>query len=216
MDDDRATEAATFVETTHQLNDSLTQARQGVEFYANLAGQNLQQLQSVNPATLQPEQQAQYYQQLNMATQQAQQQQGALENFRKFETDQREQVKKREAEMSSARLKASIPEWSNEHYAALGGVAEANGFSRDEFAEMTDYRFIKLLHKQWQADKATESVTKTFTQRKAKPPKSRSVTPSSRNAKGQFEKAKGEYTPGERGSFAKMKAAELRYKREGR
>lgn len=210
IETDRASEAEVFVTMKHELGDSLDKARQGAEFYTNIANQQLQQLQQVNPATLQPEQQSQYYQQLNMATQNAQQQQHALENYRKYESEQNEVVKRREAEISSARLKASIPEWSNEHYSELGKVAIASGFSAEEYSEITDYRVIQLLHKQWAANKASEAVKQTVKQRKSTPPKSRNAKQQVRNERGQFEKAKKDFQPNKRGSFAAMKAAQMR------
>jgi hypothetical protein len=207
---------ARFIEMGHQMEDTLTEVKRGAEFYASLASQELQQLQQVNPAQLPPEQQSQYYAQLNQATQRSQQLQYMYQQATEREAAERDLKKKREAEVAVAVIKSKIPEWSNEHYAALGEIAGEYGFSTEEFRDITDHRMIDLLHENWKNRQAASAVKETVTQRKAKPPRSRGGTPASRNAKGQFEKAKKEFQPNQRGTFAQMKAAELKMRRERR
>jgi hypothetical protein len=205
-----------FIEMRHEMDDTLSQVRRGAEFYAGLAGQELQQLQQVNPAQLPPEQQSQYYQQLNQATQRSQQLQQMLQQATEGEKAEREKQKKREAEVAVAVIKARIPEWSNEHYAELGRIAGDYGYTPEEFQEITDPRMIQLLHRDWQTRQASKAVEKTVKQRKAKAPRTRSGATPSRNTKGQFEKAKKEFSPNQKGSFAKMKEAEIKLRRERR
>jgi hypothetical protein len=205
-----------FIEMRHEMDDSLTEIKRGAEFYAGLATQELQQLQQVNPAQLPPEQQSQYYQQLNQATQRAQQLQAMYQQASERERAERELQRKREAEVAVAVIKSRIPEWSNEHYATLGEIAGEYGYSQKDFSEITDPRMIQLLHKDWQSRQASRAVEKTVKQRKAKAPRSRSGVTPQRNAKGQFEKAKKDFKPNQRGTFAQMKAIELALRRERR
>ena len=216
IEQDRADEAEAFVRMKHDYTDTHAQLVQQAEFYANLPKQQLQQLQQVNPATLQPEQQAQYYQAVNAATQQAQFLEQQLNGIREEGSKRLEAMKQREAELASARLKASIPEWSNEHYRELGNVAVNNGFSAEEYSQITDPRIIELLHKEWKASKASEAVKNTVKQRKANPPRSRSANQQPRNSRGQYEKARREAQPNQRGSHARAFAERLRMERERR
>jgi len=216
IEQDRADEAEAFVRMKHDYTDTHAQLVQQAEFYANLPKQQLQQLQQVNPATLQPEQQAQYYQAVNAATQQAQFLEQQLNGIREEGSKRLEAMKQREAELASARLKASIPEWSNEHYRELGNVAANNGFSAEEYLQITDPRIIELLHKEWKASKASEAVKNTVKQRKANPPRSRSANQQPRNSRGQYEKARREARPNQRGSHARAFAERLRMERERR
>lgn len=216
MEEDYARSQESFVKMRHEVEDSLTELRNGAQWYANLSNQRLQQLQSVNPATLPAEQQAQYYQELNMATQQAQQMQYAMQQAQERERAERDRMKQREAEIALAVIKSRIPEWSNDHYRALGDVAQEFGYSPEEFAEVTDPRIIQLLHNQWKAKNTARTVERKLSQRKAKPPTSRSGKEQTRNARGQFEKAKRAFEPNKKGSFAQMKLAELRMERDRR
>lgn len=218
MEEDFAQSQQQFVSARHEIDDALQQVRTGAEFYAGLAQQNLQQLQQVNPASLPAEQQQQYYQQLNQATLYAQQMGAAYENAVAQEREQRNKVKMREAEVAKAVLRTRIPEWSGEHYAKLGEVAQEYGFSPQEFGEITDPRIIQMLHNDWKSRRAAEVVTETVKQRKAKPPRSRGAKQQPRNAKGQYEKSRREFenNPGDRGAARNFFLQKLQTERKGR
>jgi len=213
---DKAQEAA--VTTRHALEDKLQEADQLVSHFAGMATRQLQQLQSVNPATLPPEQQAQYYQQLNMATQQVQQFDSQLQGLKRQQQEQREFAKKREAEIAIARLKTRIPDWGQDKYGQLAELAGEYGYTQQEFFDTTDYRMMVILNELQQSRNAGDAVKKTIKQRKANPPKSRAAKSQARNDNGQFAKAQQAFhdNPNQRGAFAAMKAQQLKMERNRR
>ena len=213
-----ATAQTEFVKMRHDFEDTLGEAKRQAEFFGGIATQQLHQLQSVNPATLPPEQQSQYYQQLNMATQQAQHMQQALERVKTQEQEHRDLMKRREADIARAAIKSRIPDWDNQVYANIGEIAQEFGYSSEEYAEMTDARFILMANEIRKVRKPGEAVKKTTQQRKTNPPRSRAAKSQQRNSKGQYIKAQEAFmkNPGEKGAFAAMKAQQLRREREGR
>ena len=214
-DQEYADSIAQVVAMKHGVSESLEKARQGAEFYAHLANQQAQQYQQINWSQVPPEQVQQLQIQAQQAVANAQQQQQNLQQFREYEAGERERLRRQEAEMSVSRLKAIIPEWSNEHYTELGSLAGEYGYSREEFAEMTDHRLIEALHDIWKSRQAVKTVEKTVKQRSAKPPASRSGKTQTRNARGQYTKAKDNFanSPNQRGAFAAMKLAEMQAKK---
>ena len=207
-----------FVRSKHEFEDTITEAKRGAEYYANLANQQVAQFQNINWSQVPPDQVQNLQMQAAQAQQFAHQRMQEFESLKQWEQERRDQLRSREAEMAVARLRASIPEWSNEHYQALGEVAREAGFSPEEYGEITDPRIIELLHYRWKTEQAVKGVKKTVKQRKAKPPQNRSGKLPPRNVKGQFRQAEKDFreNPNRRGAFAKLKAAQLQMERRGR
>ena len=210
------TAKAQTVQMKHELEDRFREAESVAEYFAGMATQQLQQLQGVNPATLTQEQYGQYQQAYQQAQWQAQQYQQISEGVKKQLAEAKEATLQREAEIARERLKTRIPDWSSEKYKALGEVATEYGYSPEEFFSSTDYRLVLLLNEVQKGKDAAKAVTERSKQTKANPPKNRATRTPERNSQGQFtnaQKAFQESTPGTKGSFAAMKAAQLRAER---
>lgn len=213
------TAKAESVQYRHQLEDKYKEAESYVEHFAGMASQQLMQLQNVNPAQLTQEQFGQYQQAMMQAQQQYQQFQGMSEQIRKQLEETKEAAKKREAEIARERLKTRIPDWSSEKYKELGTVAQDYGYSPEEFFDTTDYRLLVLLNEVKQSKDAATVVSERSKKTKQNPPKHRAARQQDRNAQGQYTSAQKEFEttrPGTKGSFAAMKAAQLKAERTKR
>lgn len=210
---------AQTVQIKHELEDRFKEAESFADYFAGMANQQLQQLQQVNPATLTQEQYGQYQQAFQQAQFQAQQYQQVSEAIKKQFAEAKEATLQREAEIARERLKTRIPDWSSDKYKALGEVATEYGYSPDEFFSSTDYRLVLLLNEVQKGRDAAKVVTERSKQTKTNPPKTRATRDQQRNDRGQFtnaQKAWQEAKPGTKGSFAAMKAAQLRAERTKR
>ena len=128
-------------------------------------------------------------------------------------------MKEREAEIARERLKTRIPDWSSDMYRSLGELAQEYGYSAEEFFESTDYRMVLMLNDVAKSREAANVVTESVKKTKQSPPRHRAARAQERNAKGQFTSAQKDFMetrPGTKGSFAAMKAAQLRAERESR
>ena len=208
-----------YTEANMSLKDKLEEVEQYSEYFAGMANQQLQQLSQVNPATLTQEQFGQYQQAYQAAQLQAAQYSQLMEQFRTERESKMAEQKEREAKIAKERLKIRIPDWSSEKYRALGEVAKDYGYSEKEFFDSTDHRLIVLLNEVAASKDAAKVVEKRVAKTKPKPPKSATARPAERNALGQYQKASREFNevkPGTKGTFAAMKAAQLRAEREGK
>lgn len=210
------TAKAQTVQIRHELEDRFTEAESFADYFAGMATQQLQQLQQVNPATLTQEQYGQYQQALQQAQLQAQQYHQVSQAIKRQFEEAKEATTRREAEIARERLKTRIPDWSSDKYKALGEVATEYGYTPNEFFSSTDYRLVLLLNEVQKGRDAAKVVTERSKKTKANPPKNRATRAPDRNERGQFtnaQKAFQESTPGTKGSFAAMKAAQLRAER---
>ena len=210
---------AKSVQFQHQLDDKYKEAEQYVEQFAGMANQQLQQLSQVNPSQLSQEQYAQFQQAFQQAQMQSAQINQLLEQIRQSMQETREANKQREAEIARERIKTRIPDWSSEKYKALGEIAGEYGYSQDEFFNSTDYRMIVMLNDVLKGREAAQVVSNKVAKTKSNPPKNRSARQQDRNAQGQFVSARDQFfssAPGQKGSFAAMKAKQLRAERQGK
>jgi hypothetical protein len=208
-----------FTVNTQNLQELTKQAVNGAKFYADLANQHLKQMQSINPATLAPEQQHEYYQNLNQATQQAQQYSQMYQQAQQGAAQAIEQQRQAQAEVTLKVLKVRIPEWNNDYYnGPIATEAKAIGYSDAEFAELLDPRVFIMLHERVTAKNAAETIETKRKQRKAKAPRKRVGRATPRNDKGQFAKAKqqAQSTPGDRSANRNYFREKLRQERAGR
>jgi len=213
------TAKASTVKFSHELEDKYQEAEQFANYFAGMATQQLQQLQSVNPAQLSQDQYGQYQQMMMQAQQQAQQFGAMSEQIKASMAQTKESRLQREAEIARERLKTRIPDWSSDKYKQLGEVAADYGYSQEEFFQSTDYRMILLLNEVQKSKEAAKVVEKKVAKTKANPPKHRAARPQDRNDRGQYSTAQKQFTessPGTKGAFAAMKAAQLRAERNKR
>lgn len=214
--DDAKTKAT---EALYAIEDKFGESEQIADYFVGMANQQLQQLQGINPATLTQEQFGQYQQAYQQAQLQVQQHNQLIEQIKTERDKTRTTQKEREAEIARERLKVRIPDWSGEKYRALGELAGEYGYSETEFFDSTDHRLILLLNEVATGKEAAKVVEKKVTKTKTKPPRTASARPQDRNERGQFQKAQREFNetrPGTKGSFAQMKAAQLRTERSGK
>lgn len=205
------------VRMRQDLEGKFEEAEQVANYYADMANQQLQQLSSVNPATLTQEQWGQYQSAYQQAQMQVQQNAYLLEQIKQKRTETLEATKTREAEIARERLKVRIPDWSSEKYNKLGEVAKEYGYSENEFFETTDHRLMILLNEVAASRDAAKVVQKKVEKTKPKAPKHATAREQDRNSRGQFAKASETFQkapPGSKGTFAQMKAAQLRAERE--
>lgn len=205
------------VRMRQDLESKFEEAEQVANYYADMANQQLQQLSAVNPATLTQEQWGQYQQAFQQAQMQSQQNAYLLEQIRQKRNETLETAKKREAEVARERLKVRIPDWSSEKYNKLGEVAKDYGYSPEEFFETTDHRLMILLNEVAASKEAAKVVQNKVEKTKPKTPKHANARTQERNAKGQYAKAAQTFQnapPGSKGTFAQMKAAQLKAERE--
>jgi chaperonin cofactor prefoldin len=206
-------------EALYAIEDKFGESEQIADYFVGMANQQLQQLQGINPATLTQEQFGQYQQAYQQAQMQVQQHNQLIEQIKTERDKTRTTQKEREAEIARERLKVRIPDWSGEKYRALGELAGEYGYSETEFFDSTDHRLILLLNEVATGKEAAKVVEKKVTKTKTKPPRTASARPQDRNERGQFQKAQREFAetrPGTKGSFAQMKAAQLRSERSGK
>lgn len=206
-------------EALYAIEDKFNEAEQIADYFVGMANQQLQQLQGINPATLTQEQFGQYQQAFQQAQFQVQQHNQLIEQIKNEREATRSKQKEREAEIARERLKVRIPDWSGEKYRALGELASEYGYSEKEFFDSTDHRLILLLNEVATGKEAAKVVEKKVAKTKTKPPRHASARPQERNERGQFAKAQREFAesrPGTKGSFAAMKAAQLRAERQGK
>lgn len=210
---------AKSVQFQHQLDDKYREAEQYVEQFAGMANQQLQQLSQVNPSQLSQEQYAQFQQAFQQAQMQSAQLNQLSEQIRQNMKETQEANKQREAEIARERIKTRIPDWSSDKYKALGEIAGEYGYSQDEFFNSTDYRMIVMLNDVLKGREAAQVVSNKVAKTKTNPPKNRSARQQDRNAQGQFTSARDQFfssAPGQKGSFAAMKAKQLRAERQGK
>lgn len=211
---DRLTTEA--VQFKQEIEDSYAQAQNLTQAIAGAATQRLNQLQSINPGNLSQEQFVQWQTQLQQANHEAQQLNGFAQHIQAQLKEQREATLRREAAIARERLKSRIPDWSGERYRELAAVAEEYGYTPEEYFSSTDHRLILILNELSQSKEATKVIEKKK-QEKPKPPRNSSGRAPDRGQDGKFrsaERAFNEATPGTKGSFAAMKAAQLKAERQ--
>lgn len=214
--DDAKTKAS---EALYAIEDKFGEAEKIADYFVGMANQQLQHLAGINPASLTQEQFGQYQQAYQQAQMQVNQHNQLVEQIKTEREETRKTQKDREAEIARERLKVRIPDWSGEKYRALGELATEYGYSETEFFDSTDHRLILLLNEVASGKEAAKVVEKKVAKTKTKPPRTASARPQDRNERGQFKRAQQEFAesrPGTKGSFAQMKAAQLKAERSGK
>ena len=218
MDREHAEIMSTHINLKHELQDSLTEAKQFAQAYVGGFQQQIQQLEhAFQNGLIEPQNLPQARQQHQMFVQQRNQIQAQIEGLNQKEQEVKQKERERQAEIARVRLSRSIPGWSREVHRELGEYAQSRGFSAEEFGQNLDYRFLELLHDSMQLNRADSAVRGLKHKRKAKGPvRNAQTTP--RSADGRYRQAEKAFreNPGEKGRFADMKMRQLQKEHRGR
>jgi hypothetical protein len=216
------TRTEALAKAAHEIEDRMQGVEQASQFYASIAENGVKQFDSINWQELQsrPEEYQAMRARFQSAMQYRDQMASALGAVQKTHEEQREQLMQRQAEVSRDILKSTIPDWGNELYATLRdhAVNELN-YTADEVNDITDWRFMKMLHRDYERAKAKDTVTRVKRKKQASPDGTRNKPqPRHRNARGQFQTARQHAfeNPGDKGSFREAMARKLQAEREGR
>jgi hypothetical protein len=219
--DEQSEEVAETVAANLQLKfdleDRLEKAEKQAGFFMGNLNQQIQQLeQAFNQGQVEPEKMAearQYYQGL---VQQRNQLEGYLQQVGTERSEAEKVRKNREAQIAQARLRKTIPDWSERKYQELRSYAVKRGYTVDEFNESTDYRYMELLHDSMMLHSADSTVRNVKRKRRRKPPAGgKNVDRSPNTARRREARAKKDFldNPNQRGRFAAMKAEQLHRER---
>lgn len=196
--------------TQHELEDSLTGARQMAELLREQWAGNANQFRNIDWSQVPPEKVQQVQQMAQNAMHQEQMANQRLAQIHEQQTQAFQQKMTRQAELASRALQVKIPEWGSETYSSIRGHAESMGLSQEMFNMITEPSVIEMFYHSM-LYKGAGKKAKTVAKRKSQKPASANQARQGRNAKGQFMNAKKafEESPNTRGAFAQMKAAQL-------
>ena len=199
----------------HQLEDLNAQAEQRAQFFLGLANQQVQTLENADWSQVPPEKMAAAKQRYQKAVHERDQLVQVFQATQRQAHEALEQVKKREAEIARNQLHTRIPQWNDEHYGRLREHAVTLGWSTDEYNDLTDWRIIELIHRNWEANQAVEKVQNVKRKRQARAPRNRNGRPQPRNADGRYRKSRDDAfeRPGDKGSFREMKMRQMERER---
>jgi hypothetical protein len=150
-------------ESRRELLDNITTSQNIAKVYVDRANQQLNRYQNVNwqqlQSTLDPQtynQRVNEYRQVVALRDRASQEHDQIANYA---TTQVERQKQQEAEISRDVLRTTVPGWGNELYGSLREHAvNALDFTNEEFDQITDHRFIKLIHATWKMSSAGKKI----------------------------------------------------------
>jgi len=129
------------------------------KFFQNLAAVNVQELEKINPQTLDKDQFSVWRQQLMQAKAGQQQLESTIEEIRKSVRKNRDQMLDHQAGESAEILKGLDKRWSNEFYAKLRDFAVVTGrYTAKEFSDVTDWRSLEGLIALYDREEARKNV----------------------------------------------------------
>jgi hypothetical protein len=196
--------------TQHELEDSLTGARQMAELMQQQWSGNASQFRNIDWSQVPPEKVQQVQQLAQNAFQQEQVANQRLAQINDQQNQAFQQKMTRQAQLASRALQVKIPEWGSETYSSIRGHAESMGLSPEMFNMITEPSVIEMFYHSMMYRGAGKKA-KTVAKRKSQKPASANQARQGRNARGQFMNAKKNFedSPNQRGAFAQMKAAQL-------
>lgn len=203
------------------LEDTIEQQKAQGQVWLHMANQQVQKYENLNWSQVPPEKLGAYKQQATQAMNQRDQIMQVYSGLEEKSKQARELAKDREAEVSRNWLSTNIPNWGNELYSKLGEHATSLGYSAEDFQDITDFRIMNMIHKDFEKQQAVSKVQRVKTQQKARAPRNRNGRPQPKNAKGRFTSARKEAfsKPGDKESFREMKLRQMQAERgrgEGR
>lgn len=159
-------------------------------FFKSLAKANVQQLEQIDPSKLNQEQFAAWKQQLDAAKAGEQQLMGYIDKITQTTRENREKMLDHQAQESAEILRSIDRRWSNEFYGQLRDFAVETGrFTKEEFADLTDWRTFEGLIALFDMQQAQKNV-KEKRETKEPPTKRRKRNrKQARNQRGQFQNA---------------------------
>jgi hypothetical protein len=196
--------------TQHELEDSLTGARQMADLLQQEAAGNANQFRNIDWSQVPPDKVQQVQQLAQNAMHKEQIANQRLAQIHEQQTLAFQQKMTRQAELASRALQVKIPEWGSETYSSIRGHAESMGLSSEMFNMITEPSVIEMFYHSM-LYKSAGKKAKTVAKHKSQKPASANQARQGRNAKGQFMNAKKNFeeSPNTRGAFAQMKAAQL-------
>ena len=197
------------------LQESLDNAEQTAQFWANQAQQELQQLNAVNVSQLSQEQYAQWQQLKLQATQKAQYMNNALAQTQDQAKAEKNKAIQREAKIAREYLVRTIPDFDNVYPEIQKHAISTRGINPKVVRDITDPALILMIHEDMQARSQPDAVEEIVTKTKAK--KRVSNTLRARDAKGRYKQHDREFKEaktlaGRKNAY--LKREEERYKRE--
>lgn len=196
--------------TQHELEDSLTGARQMAELLQEQWSGNANQFRNIDWSQVPADKVQQVQSMAQSAFQQEQIANQRLAQIHEQQTLAFQQKMTRQAELASRSLQVKIPDWGSETYSSIRGHAESMGLSPEMFNMITEPSVIEMFYHSMMY-KGAGKKAKTVAKHKSQKPASANQARQGRNAKGQFMNAKRNFeeSPNTRGAFAQMKAAQL-------
>ena len=193
-----------------ELDDILQESRGHAEILLRAMTGQADSYRNVDISQLTPEQHAVYQRESQAAFYQEQQVSQALETLKAQQKQAFDQRMQRESELALTRLRKTIPGWSNETYGALRDYAESRGLDPVLFNAVTNPAVIEMIHDSMQL-RSAGGKAKSLSKRKSQKLANANSPTRIRDARGKFVSAKQafEQSPNTRGSFAKMKEAQL-------
>ena len=198
----------------YELQDKLTEAHTHAEILMNAMRGQANQYREMNWQQVPADQLPQVKAAADAAFAQEASVNQALEHIKNQREQQYRVSMEREADLARTRLTKTIPGWSNEVYGEIGEYAHSRGLDPELFKTITNPAVIEMFHDSMQY-RSAGSKAKTVSKRKASKPQAQNKPVTARDARGRFANAKAQFeqNPGQRGSFAAMKEAQLRMER---
>lgn len=199
----------------HGLEDKFTEAKRFVEAYSGGFDQQIAQLEhAFSSGMIPPDELPNARQQYQQLVQQRNGLSQQIEQLGEQAKQAKQLERERQSEIARVRLNRTIPGWGEEKWSELGNYALSRGYSKEEYAESVDYRFLELLNDSMQLRQAGDKVKEVKRQRKARGPK-RNARAQPRSADGRYRQAEQAFhdNPNQRGRFAEMKLAQMRKER---
>lgn len=210
-------------ESRKELLTSLEQSEKIAAVYVDRASTQLKRYEGVNwqqlQSTLDPQQYnqkvAEYRQVVSMRDRAV----NEHEQIKEFATAQVEKAKTDQAEISRDILRTTVPGWGNELYGSLREFAVSSlGFTAGEFDDITDHRFISLIHRDWKISNTGKTVQQIQQGNQPKPPSGGGNKERPRGADGRFNTAQQDHfnNPGDKDKTRFAFQERLRRERGGR
>jgi hypothetical protein len=186
------------------------------EFWLGMANQQVAKFENLDWTQIPPEKMAAVRLQAQQAMANRNQVVQHFKNLTEQNGKAREQVKGREAEIAKNVLARRIPGWGDELYGKLRDHSVQLGYSSDDFNDLTDWRVMDLIHRDYERGLAIQKVTRVKRKQKARVPRNRNGRIQPRSAKGRYKGAREDAfaNPGDKGSFREMKFRQMQGERK--
>ena len=216
IEEDFSTGIAENISMRHQLEDTMQSSTAQGEFWLGMANQQVSKFENLDWSQIPPEKMAA----VRLQAQQAMANRGQIvqhfKNLAEKNSKDRELIKGREAEIAKNVLSRRIPGWGDALYGKLRDHSVQLGYSSDEFNDLTDWRVMELIHRDYERGEAISKVQSVKRKQKAQVPRNRNGRLPPRSAKGRYRGAREDAfaNPGDKGSFREMKFRQMQGERK--